>query len=61
MSRVIKRANTVHDANCLAALTTLQAALIGVTNQSAVNAPYVTFYRTCLASAITNKCDSDTG
>jgi hypothetical protein len=46
-----------HDQACLASLNTLQGALPGAgNNQAAVNALYITHYRTCLASAKANNC-----
>lgn len=52
--------NLVHDAAVNKSYGVLQAALSGMPTQAAVNAAYLTHYRTCLASAIANKCGTET-
>jgi hypothetical protein len=51
--------NQVHDATVRASYGALQAAVAGATTQVAVNTAYLTHYRTCLASAIANKCGTE--
>lgn len=56
MSSRIITGNSVHDANCLASLITLQGGLPAAMTQAAMNALYVTYYKACRASAIANGC-----
>ena len=60
MSSVTKTGNVTHDTNCLNALTTLHSSLAGTTTQAAMNTLYVTYYKSCLSSAIANGCGADT-
>jgi hypothetical protein len=60
MSSIVQTGNATHDAACLKSLNTLQAAIAGMPTQVAANAAYVTHYRTCLASAVANKCGAET-
>jgi hypothetical protein len=60
MSSVIKTGNTTHDTTCNTALGTLQAAVAAATTQAAVRTASITYYQACLASAIANKCGSET-
>jgi hypothetical protein len=59
MSSIIQTGVKVHDDNCRAALSTLQAAIVGVTSQATVNSSHITYYKACLASAVANNCGSD--
>jgi hypothetical protein len=54
MSSVVRTGVVAHDNACLAALNTLQGALIGMPTQAAVNAAYVTFHRAIIASCKAN-------
>jgi hypothetical protein len=59
VSSIIQTGVKVHDDNCRAALSTLQAAFTSASSQAAVNSAHITYYRTCLASALANGCGSD--
>jgi hypothetical protein len=50
---------SAHDKTCNASLGVLQSAVAAATTQAAVNAAYVTHYKNCLASAITNAVPSE--
>jgi hypothetical protein len=52
---VIKTGNKTHDDTCLAAEAARQVAVAGA-NRAAVIAAEISFYRTCLASALANGC-----
>ncbi len=60
MSSVVKTGNTTHDNTCNTALGVLQGAVAVATTQAAVRTASITYYQTCLASAIANKCGIDT-
>lgn len=48
-----------HDTAVNRSYGVLQAALAGMPTQAAVNAAYLTHYRTCLTSAVANKCGTE--
>ena len=52
-----KSGNAVHDSAVVAAEATRQAAMSGVSTQSAANSATVTFYRSLYASALANGLD----
>ncbi len=56
MSSIIQTGVKAHDDACRASLSTLQAAIAGVTSQATVNSAHITHYRTCRTSAIANSC-----
>lgn len=55
---IIKSGNTTHDTNVAAAELTRQVAVKAASTQAAVNTAEIAFYRTCLASAIANNCQT---
>jgi hypothetical protein len=52
----VQTGNSAHDAAVNKSYGVLQAAIAGMPTQTAVNAAYVAHYRTCIISAIANKC-----
>jgi hypothetical protein len=56
----VKTGNLVHDAAVSMSESTLQSAVVAAgNNQIAINAAHIVHYRTCLASAIANKCGTE--
>lgn len=55
----VQTGNPVHDAAVNRSYGVLQAALAGTPTQAAVNAAYIAHYRTCIASAVANKCGTE--
>jgi hypothetical protein len=49
-----KTGNLVHDSNCAAAEMTRQVAVAAASNQAAVTAAEIQFYKTCRDSAFNN-------
>jgi hypothetical protein len=59
MSSLIQSGNSAHDQNCLTSLGKLQAAVVPGVSQATVNTATILHLRTCIASAIANKCGTD--
>jgi hypothetical protein len=52
-------ANRAHAAACVASEAVRQVAVAAASTQAAIRAAEIAHYRTCMASAITNKCATD--
>jgi hypothetical protein len=59
MSSVTQSGVKAHDDTCNKSLGQLQNNIAGVTSQASINAFYVTHYKNCLASALTNGVPSE--
>ncbi len=56
---LVKTGNVVHDTNVLVSEGMRQSSVSAATTPAAVTAAEITHARTCLASAIANKCATD--